>query len=75
MFRSDADSTKSSDDRSSIFTNSYEELSECEPHFEKPKLTNFEITVFVERLITIFEKLMSQLEFAVRNKIYNFYTL
>lgn len=38
---------------------------EKESHFEKSEISNFEVTIFLSRLIGVFDILMTKLEFAV----------
>lgn len=55
---------------SSLINDNYEGFTEYKNYFERSKPNNVEIAIFVDRLIAIFEKLLSQLEFAVCTTYY-----
>ena len=41
-----------------------------EKHFERPEVKNVEIAIFLNRLIGIFDMLMTKLEFAVNPSLF-----
>lgn len=65
----DLNSKPNISEKSSLVTDSHEGFTEFKQYFEKSRLANAEISIFVNRLIAIFEKLLSQLEFAVIEKL------